>query len=61
MATRHWNAEQRRRAEAGCCIECGSPNPGGRSYLCHDCQGKRTMEDIREEIAVLRRNILKTP
>ena len=61
LAAQHWTAEQRNRAEAGCCIECGGPNPGARSYLCPDCQGKWTMEDIREEIAALRRNILKTP
>jgi hypothetical protein len=61
LEPRQYSAEQRRRAGAGCCIECGGPNPGGRSYLCPDCQGKRTMEDIREEIAALQRNILKTP
>lgn len=58
MAPRRWSAEQRRLADAGCCIECGDPNSGTRSYLCPDCQGKLTMADIREEIAALRRNLL---
>jgi transcription initiation factor IIE alpha subunit len=58
MAPRHWTDEQRRLAAAGCCIECGGPNTGTRSYLCPECQEKMTMADIRDEIDALRRKLL---
>ena len=51
-------AEQQVRADAGCCIECGTANSGANSYLCKECQGKETIEDIRDEIAALRRHLL---
>lgn len=51
-------AEQKQLADAGCCIQCGSANSGTESYLCRNCQGKETIEDIRDEIAALRRKIL---
>jgi len=58
MATRRLTAEQETLAEAGLCIHCGGPNTGTRSYLCSGCQGRWTLEDIREEIADLRRKLL---
>jgi hypothetical protein len=58
MAPQHWTDEQRRRAAKGCCIECGGPNNGTRSYLCAECQEKMTMADIRDEIDALRRKLL---
>jgi hypothetical protein len=60
MAQHHWSAEQRKLAEANRCIQCGGPNAATGSYLCTDCQGEWTMKDIREEIAALRQNMLKT-
>jgi predicted amidophosphoribosyltransferase len=60
MEPLHWAAEQRMFVDAGCCIECGRSNTMTHSYLCADCQGKSTMEEIREEIAFLRRKLLGT-
>lgn len=53
--------EQIKLADEGCCIDCGASNQGSNSYLCKDCQSKETMEDIRSEIAALRRKLLKKP
>jgi hypothetical protein len=61
LAPPRWTAEQRRLAEAGCCIECGAANPAAVSYLCPDCQGKMDMEEIRDEIAALRSQLLNKP
>jgi len=54
-------AEQKALADAGRCIECGASNPGANSYLCKDCQGKETIDDIRGEITDLRRKLLNKP
>jgi len=51
-------AEQKKRSDAGCCIDCGRANTGSDSYLCKSCQGKETIDAIRDEIAALRRNLL---
>jgi hypothetical protein len=59
MAPLRWSADQRKLADAGCCIQCGRSNTGNRSYLCAECQEKSTMEEIRGEIALLRRKLLK--
>jgi hypothetical protein len=61
LAPRQWDLEQKKRADAGCCIECGRPDPGTHSFLCVECQEKSTMKEIREEIALLRRQLLKRP
>jgi hypothetical protein len=58
MAPQRLTAEQKKLAESGSCVQCGGPNTGTRSYLCADCQGKWTLEEIRDEIADLRRKLL---
>ncbi len=45
-------------AEKGLCIQCGEHEADRTSYLCEDCQAKDTIEDIRDEISALRRQIL---
>lgn len=54
-------AGQKALADAGRCIECGLANPGSSSYLCRGCQGKETIESIRDEIAALRRKLMRRP
>jgi len=49
---------QKALADRGLCIQCGENEADRNSYLCDDCQGKDTIEDIREEIGALRRQIL---
>jgi len=51
-------AEQKKLADTRCCIQCGTANAGTDSFLCKNCQGKETIEDIRDEIAALRSNLL---
>lgn len=49
---------QKALAEKGLCIQCGEQDADRTSYLCTDCQAKDTIEDIRDEISALRRQIL---
>ena len=58
MVPTRLTAEQKKLADAGCCIQCGTANSGTDSYLCKNCQGQETIEDIRDEIAALRRRLL---
>ena len=53
--------EQRKLADTGRCIDCGTTFADTQSYLCRDCQGKETIEAIRDEIAALRRKLLNKP
>lgn len=53
--------EQKALADAGRCIACRRPVAGSGSYLCKGCQEKETIEHIRDEIAAVRRNLLKQP
>jgi hypothetical protein len=44
----------------GICIKYATADAARRtSYLCDDCQCLDSMEDIRNELAALRRDILK--
>jgi hypothetical protein len=61
MKPAKWTEAQRALAAEGKCIRCGVDNVGGNSYLCHDCQGGDTIEDIRDEIDALRRKLLGRP
>ncbi len=49
---------QKALAEKGLCIQCGENEADRTSYLCTDCQAKDTIEEIRDEISALRRQIL---
>ncbi len=53
-----WTREQKALADQGKCIHCGADNDETSSFLCNACQGKETIEDIRDEISALRRKIL---
>lgn len=53
--------KQKALAAAGRCIACGRPAAQSSSYVCKGCQGKETIEDIRDEIAAVRRHLLKQP
>ena len=50
--------QQNKRAAAGLCIKCGRNAAPKESYLCPDCQALDTIDEIRDEIASLRRKIL---
>lgn len=50
--------KQKALADQGRCIQCGDDNAAGNSYLCETCQGKETIDEIRDEISTLRRQIL---
>jgi hypothetical protein len=45
--------------QKGICIKCATAEAARTSYLCDDCQSLDRMEDIRSELAALRRDILK--
>ncbi len=53
--------QQKGWAAVGKCIQCGTAKAGAHSYICTDCDAKDTIEDIRDELAALRRKILNKP
>ena len=53
--------KQRFLASRGLCIRCESQRAGRNSYICEACQEKDTIEEIRDEISVLRQKILNKP
>ena len=61
MAPHRFSRRQKARAAEGKCIQCGQVAAGENSYICIDCEAKVTIEDIRDEIAALRRKILNKP
>lgn len=58
MERQHLTSEQSIRLKKGMCVECGICNQSQNSYLCHECISQQSMEEIREEIAILRNSIL---
>lgn len=52
------SAQQRSLAEHGRCIKCGQTDAAKGSYLCDSCQDDDTIEEIRDEIAAIRRKLL---
>ena len=53
------STRQKERAAQGICIQCGGSPAAATSYLCQGCQDRDSIEDIRDEIAELRRKLLK--
>ncbi len=51
--------QQKALTRKGICIKCATAEAAGTSYLCDDCQSLDRIEDIRNELAALRRDILK--
>lgn len=51
--------QQKALTRKGICIRCATAEAARTSYLCDDCQSLDSIEDIRNELAVLRRDILK--
>ncbi len=58
LKPRRWNAKERERLEQGLCVQCGQNPTQPSSYLCADCEGEDSIEDIRSEIDHLRQRIL---
>ena len=59
LKPRRWKAEERERLERGLCVQCGQNPAQASSYLCTDCEGENSIEDIRSEIDHLRQRILR--
>lgn len=58
LQPRRWKAVERERLAQGLCVHCGQHPAQASSYLCEDCEGENSIEDIRSEIDHLRRRIL---
>lgn len=50
---------EKKRAQKGLCIKCGLNRADKSSYVCMECQSEDTLEDIQDEVAALRRRLLK--
>ena len=61
MKTLKLSDRQKALARDGKCIECGTTDAAKTSYLCDACQADDTIDNIREEIAALRRKLLIKP
>jgi hypothetical protein len=59
MEKLHLSEQQKALTRKGICIKCATAEATRTSYLCDDCQALDSIEDIRNELAALRRNILK--
>lgn len=53
-----WNKNEKARAEKGVCMQCGRNPSGENSFLCGVCEAEQSSEEIREEIALIRKKIL---
>ncbi len=51
--------QQKTLTRKGICIKCATAKAAGTSYLCDGCQSLDSIEDIRTELAALRRDILR--
>lgn len=50
--------QQKDLARKGICVKCAAAEAAKTSYLCDGCQSLDSIDDIRADIAALRRNIL---
>ena len=55
---RRWRKEERDRMTKGICVVCGNLPAQASSYICTDCEGEDSIEDIHSEIQRLRARIL---
>jgi hypothetical protein len=58
MDRMRWNKNEKARAEEGVCMQCGRNPSGENSFLCSACEASQSSEQIREEIALIRKKIL---
>ncbi len=49
---------QKELAEDGLCVRCGKASAGAHSFLCKPCESEDTIDEIRADLAALRRKIL---
>lgn len=54
-----WNENEKMRAESGVCMQCGQNPSGEKCFLCEACEASQSIEEIREEIAIVREKILR--
>ena len=59
MAKLRLSEQQKALTRRGICIKCATAEAARTSYLCDDCQSLDSLEDIRNELGDLRRDILK--
>jgi hypothetical protein len=53
-----WNKDEKVRASRGVCVQCGHNPSGENSFLCSACEALHAIEEIREQIALIREKIL---
>ena len=58
LKARRWKPEEKERISKGLCVACGKEPSQVSSYLCKNCEGQTTMEEIRTEIKQIRTRIL---
>ena len=61
MKKLHLSKQQKELARNGVCIKCAAADAAKTSFLCDTCQAEESIEDIRDEIASLRRELLNKP
>ncbi len=51
--------QQKAWTSKGLCVKCGQIAAAKGNYLCQACQAEDTIDEIRDDINVLRRKLLK--
>jgi hypothetical protein len=59
ISTHNWKKEERERIDLGLCIVCGEKPSCKCSFLCRTCETKNSMEEIRSELEVIKRRVLR--
>lgn len=59
METLRLTEQQKALTRKGICIKCATAQAARTSYLCDECQSLQSIDDIRNELAALRRDILR--
>jgi len=58
MTRAHLSEKQQAWRDGGVCIQCGQQPQREESLICRDCATAVSMDDIRQELAALRKRIL---